>query len=385
MQIESVTYRSGRGWSGPLPTQLDSPRTLVLAFGSPDCQDIDLALADLRQGFPQSLISGCSTSGEIHADQLLDASLAVAVVRFERTTLRQASTRLLHPDDSGAAGRQLADAIDPAGLRAVLLLSDGLGVNGSQLVEGLNSRLGPGVQVIGGLAGDSDRFKQTWILDRGERCTQLVSAISFYGEAFHLATGTGGGWSDFGPERRVTRAQGQVLYELDGKPALALYKSYLGDLASGLPGTALRFPLQVKAAEPGAEPLVRTVLGIDEAQQSMTFAGDIPQGGTARLMRATHARLIDAAGQAANDAASKAASHAHTGSPALVLSVSCVGRRMVLGQHTEDELEIVANTFPAGCTHVGFYSYGEIVPAGRELSRLHNQTIAVGVFTEDLS
>jgi hypothetical protein len=385
MKIESVIYRSGIGWSGPLPTVLDSASTLVLVFGSTDCQDSDLALEQLRQAFPRSLISGCSTSGEINADQLLDATLTVAVIRFERASLTQASTPLPHPDDSGAAGRRLAEAIEPAGLRAVLLLSDGLGVNGSQLVEGLNAGLKPGVRVMGGLAGDSDRFKQTWVIDHGVRASQRVCAICFYGEAFHLVMGSGGGWSDFGPERRITRAHGQVLYELDGKPALALYKSYLGELASGLPGTALRFPLQVKAPQPGAEPLVRTVLGIDEAQQSMTFAGDIPQGGTARLMRATQARLVDAAGQAATDAAGKAAAQGSKGTPALVLSVSCVGRRMILGQHTEDELELVAEAFSSGCIHVGFYSYGEIAPAGSEVSRLHNQTIAVGVFTEDMS
>lgn len=381
MQIKSVTFRGSEGWSDALPTALDGEQTLVLVFGSPDCPDIDLALAALRQGFPQSWICGCSTSGEIHADQLLDATLSVAVVRFERSALMMTCTPLLHPNDSAEAGRRLAEALNPAGLRAVLLLSDGVGVNGSQLVDGLSARLGPGVQVMGGLAGDSDRFAQTWILDQGERHSQRVCAVGFYGDAFQLATGTGGGWTGFGPERRITRSQGQVLYELDGKPALGLYKSYLGDLASGLPGSALRFPLEVRGAHPGAEPLVRTVLGIDEEQQSMTFAGDIPQGGMARLMRATHARLVEAAG----DAAEKAASHTALDSPALVLSVSCVGRRIVLGQHTEDELEAVTEAFPAGSVHLGFYSYGEIAPAGSDLSRLHNQTIVVGGFTEELT
>ena len=381
MQVETITFTDAGGWRGDFPLGMDSRTTLVLVFGSPDCRGIDAALASLRQTFPLAVHLGCSTAGEVRADEILDGSLTVAIARFARTGLIEASTPLRGPDDSREAGMRLGAGLRTQGLRAVLLLSDGLNVNGAQLVDGLNGSVGPGVTVIGGLAGDGDRFSRTWVLSGGERRTGHVTAVGFIGDAVRVDAVAGGGWSGFGPERRITRASGQVLYELDGRPALDLYKDYLGDFAKELPGAALRFPLQVRSPETGAEPLVRTVLGIDEAAKSMTFAGDIPQGGTARLMRASHSRLVDAAGQAAAAAARSA------GAPAasLVLSVSCVGRRIVMGEHAEDELEAVTDAFAPDCAHVGFYSYGEIAPAGGDLSRLHNQTIGVSVIHEEPS
>lgn len=379
MQVATITFTDAGGWQDDLPASLDSAATLVLAFGSPACTRVDEALADLRRAFPLSVLAGCSTSGEIRDDEILDASLTVAVVRFGATTLVRASTPLRDADDSREAGERLAAQLRAPALRAVLLLSDGLRVNGAQLVDGLNAHLGPGITVVGGLAGDGERFAQTWVLADAERRAGEVTAVGFLGDAVRVDAVAGGGWSDFGPERRITRARGQVLHELDGRPALDLYKDYLGEFAKDLPGAALRFPLLVTSGQTGAEPLVRTVLGIDEADRSMTFAGDIPEGGTARLMRASNSRLVDAAGQAASAVARRAGTHPG----ALVLSVSCVGRRIVMGQHAEDELEAVTEAFGPGCAHIGFYSYGEIAPAGGAVSRLHNQTIGVCVIHEE--
>lgn len=381
MQVDSITFTDADGWQRDLPGGMDSRSTLVLVFGSPDCLRADEALADLRRAFPLAVQVGCSTSGEIRADEILDGSLTVGVARFERTTLVEACTPIRDPGDSRDAGLRLGERLRAPGLRAVLLLSDGLAVNGAQLVDGLNEGVGPGVTVVGGLAGDGERFARTWVLCDGARRSGQIVALGLFGDAVRIDAAAGGGWSDFGPERQITRATGQILHALDGRPALDLYKDYLGEFARDLPGAALRFPLQVKSAQPDSEPLVRTVLGVDEVERSMTFAGDIPEGGTARLMRAGHSRLVDAAGEAA----SAAAAGAGTPGSALVLSVSCVGRRIVMGQHAEDELEAVTAAFPPGCVNVGFYSYGEIAPAGGEVSRLHNQTIGVTVIHEATS
>ena len=170
-----------------------------------------------------------------------------------------------------------------------------------------------------------------------------------------------------------------MLYELDGKPALDLYKTYLGERAAGLPGTALLFPLAVRREGSDAEPLVRTILGIDEAAKSLTFAGDLAQGGVARLMRANAEKLIDSAGIASRRATGGLV-HADD---ALVISVSCVGRRLVLGERTEEAVETVLDGAPPRSAHIGFYSYGEISPlVDGGASELHNQTMTVTVFSE---
>jgi len=380
VKIQSLNYRDATGWQAHLPSELDSDHTLVLAFASPDCPSTDRALAQLRQSLPKARLIGCSTAGEIQDGLLLDGTVSAVVVMFERSRLISSQAQLGRAEDSFGTGRLLGQQLQDPQLSAVLTFTDGLGINGSQFVDGLNQGLGRTVPVFGGLAGDGSRFGETWVIDGPEQHRGHICAVGICGEYVQFGAATGGGWSDFGPQRRITRASGQVLYELDGQPALALYKTYLGDMAAGLPGTALHFPLRVRRDEHDADPLVRTILGVDEARQSMTFAGDIPEGGIAQLMRANHARLIDSAGEATAAAARLAG--IDRDQACLALSVSCVGRRMVLGEHTEDELESVLANLGGESHHIGFYSYGEIAPGLGVDSCLHNQTLAVSVLGE---
>lgn len=381
MRLATFHHDALQGWSTTLPRELDSPHTWVLVFGPRDALRPDsparAALDELRSAFPQAILQGCSSAGEIVGTSVLDDTIAVAVVCFESTRLVAADTPLAHIGDSAVAGTFLAAALPAQGLRAVFVLSDGLAVNGTALVGALAAGLPPAVPITGGLAGDGTSFSRTWVLADGRPLSGHVSVLGLYGEQLSLGHGCDGGWSDFGPERRITRAEGNVLHELDGEPALDLYKTYLGDMAAGLPGTALLFPLAVRQAA-GGERLVRTVLSVDERTRTMTFAGDIPQGGIARLMRSTTQQLIDSAGTAAARAFDVPAE-----GEALVISVSCVGRRMVLGERTEEELESVLDAARGRCAQVGFYSYGEISPAqAGGFSELHNQTMTVTVLSE---
>jgi hypothetical protein len=236
------------------------------------------------------------------------------------------------------------------------------------------------VVVTGGLAGDGDRFARTWVVSGGRPVAGHVSAIGFYGDALRVGHGSKGGWDIFGPERSVTRSVGNVLYELDGQPALELYKKYLGERSARLPSSALLFPLSVREAEAPGKSLVRTVLAVDEATQSMTFAGNIPQGARAQLMRANFDRLI----QGASDAAALTRNgHPASQRPVLSLAISCVGRRLVLGQRAEEELEAAAEALPPGSRQIGFYSYGEISPFAAGRCDLHNQTMTITTLGED--
>lgn len=387
MELARLQYPGRHGYT-PLPVHLDSPSTLVLVFGAPELGDAPEHLDDLVAAFPRSVVVGCSTAGEMHGAQVRDASASVAIARFDRTVVRRATTPVAGPAQSYAAGRAIALALTADGeaadgsppLRTVFMLSDGLCVNGTALVEGARDGLPQDVVITGGLAADGSRFGRTWVLDaQGRPTSGLVSAVGLYGDRLQVGHGCRGGWSGFGPERRITRSQGHVLYELDGKPALALYKTYLGERARDLPGAALLFPLAVRRSAADTQVLTRTVLGIDEERQSLTFAGDIPEGGIAQLMRASTERLIDSSGLAAE----QAAHGLDDTTRALVISVSCVGRRLVLGERTEEELEAVTTRMPANCEHVGFYSYGEIAPsvAGGPAD-LHNQTMTVTALAE---
>lgn len=376
--MELATFRYVHGaWSQLVP-QLDSPNTMVLAFASPAFRDRPEAFADLKRAFPSSAIIGCSTSGEIDHTRIRDESIAVAAVRFGGTRVRRAATTLTDAKESFEAGVRIADELAAADLRVVIVLSEGLNVNGSELVRGLNARLPENVVVTGGLAGDGDRFGATFVIADGAIATNGVVAVGLYGERVRVGHGSKGGWDTFGPERVVTKAEGNVLYTLDDRPALALYKEYLGERAAGLPGSALLFPLALRATMDDLNSVVRTVLAVDEAKQSMTFAGDIPVGHFAKLMRANFDRLILGA-QAAGAGARAMGEHA---GPALSIAISCVGRRLVLGERTEEETEAALEVLPDGTQQIGFYSYGEISPHTTGRCDLHNQTMTLTVLSE---
>lgn len=373
MQIEKLVHVPEGGWSMSSFPALDSERTLVTVFGSSDRLDDPSAVQDLMRAYPRAHVIGCSTAGEIHGASILDGSLTVAVTRFDATTLRSVSARVSSPAESSAAGRHLGEALNAPGLRSVLVISDGLNVNGSELLRGINERLPASVVVTGGLAGDGDRFKRTWTIANGVLAGGAVSAIGFYGDNLHVGHGSKGGWDPFGPERVITRSASNVLYEIDGRPALALYKEYLGDRAAGLPGSALLFPLALRRDRAATKSLVRTILAIDEATQSMTFAGDVPEGHLAQLMRANFDRLIGGASEAAR----MTAHGEHDGRASLAIAISCVGRRLVLGQRAEEEVEAAKGALPANAKLVGFYSYGEISPYANGPCDLHNQTMTL--------
>ena len=378
MHVTTLTHTLSGGWSSrPFPS-LDSEQTLVTVFGAPGRGEDSQAIHELLRAYPRAKVIGCSTAGEIAGSSILDDSLSVAVCRFERTRLRSACARVSGDGGSRLAGAAIGEALLGPDLRAVLVISDGIGVNGSELLRGLNDLLPATVVVTGGLAGDGDRFQRTWILADGGPKAGLVSAVGFYGDQLHVGHGSRGGWDTFGPERVITRSSGNVLYEIDGRPALALYKEYLGERAKELPAAALLFPLALRRQRGDDKSLVRTILSIDENAQSMTFAGDVPEGHLARLMRANFDRLIGGA----SEAAQVTASGQHPAGPSLAIAISCVGRRLVLGQRAEEEVEAAREALPAGTELVGFYSYGEISPFASGRCDLHNQTMTLTHFTE---
>jgi hypothetical protein len=373
-------------WSANGVEALDSPRTLVVAFGSPGVIDDVEPMRDLKRRFPSSHVVGCSTAGEITGTAVKDDSIVVAAMRFERTDLQTEIARVQDASESNAAGRALGMRLAKTpGLRAVFVLSEGLKVNGSELVRGLNEAVGREVIVTGGLSGDGSRFQRTWVSAQGETASGLVAAVGLYGDYIHVAHGSRGGWDQFGPERVITKSVGNVVFEIDDQPALSLYKKYLGEKAKDLPSSGLLFPLQIRRDETDEQPLVRTLLAVDEANQSLTFAGDTPQGFRVRLMKANFDRLVKGAGDAGDavqqtwlDQGVKAGAH-------LAVAISCVGRRLVLDARSEEEVEATVRALPQGTELIGFYSYGELSPFVKDAPcELHNQTMTVTMFTEAL-
>jgi len=382
MRATPLRFTPEDGWSAPLPSPTAPRRAVVLAFCAPELRESP-ALAALTAAAAGAPVLGCSTAGEISGAEVRDRSVSAVLIELERGTVRAASAACATAADSAEAGAAIAAQLAAAGpedgpLRAVFVLSDGLSVNGTPLVRALVAGLPPGVRVTGGLAADGPRFGHTWTWDGTSVAAGRVLAVGLYGEGVAVRTGVRGGWDVFGPERRISGATGNVLHSLDGRPALQLYKEYLGDRARELPASALLFPLAVRLPDGGR--VVRTVLGVDEQTQSMTFAGDIPEGGLAQLMRANLDRLVDGAASAAQESVDAGPP---LSGPVVALAVSCVGRRLVLGERIEDEVEATGELLPPGSVQLGFYSYGELGPKGQLPCELHNQTMTLTLITEE--
>ena len=378
MKTEQIQWTASAGWEGPASPALPGAQLLLVFGGAAPFQDPQRR-AELQRRYPKAFIFGCSTAGEIRDTRVTDASLCATAVEFATTSLRTAHADCAEAAQSFVVGQALSRQLPPEGLVHVLVLSNGLTVNGSELVRGLAANLPAQISITGGLAGDGGEFRETWVAAGELLSNRLVAVVGLYGKGLRVAYGSLGGWDPFGPDRKVTKARGNVLYELDGKSALELYKKYLGDQASALPASGLLFPLALRRGL-SDRGVVRTILSVNEQDQSMTFAGEITEGDYARLMRANFDRLVEGA----QGAAETVAQGLRDSRAQLALLISCVGRKMVLAQRIEEEVEAVREVLGPEPTLTGFYSYGEISPfTPNARCELHNQTMTITAFREE--
>lgn len=363
---------------GPYNAPVFEAANLVLAFGDRFLLESGDIYQDFKKSFPNAAVVFCSTAGEILGTEVYDETISVTAISFAKTKVKTGWVNIKDYGNSRKAGEHLMELLNGPDLKHVLVLSDGGLVNGSDLVAGMNSKTPNGVSVSGGLAGDGARFQKTIVGLNNNIGSGNIAGIGLYGKDLLVGHGSNGGWDPFGPYRKITRSKANVLYQLEGKPALELYKQYLGDQAAGLPGTALLFPLSLITAE-DSEPVVRTILSVNDADGSMTFAGNMPEGASARLMKANFDKLIDAASHAASNSVTPFNSH----KPALAILVSCVGRKLVLNQRVYEEVESVQQVLGGQTMLTGFYSYGEISPLLKSVGcALHNQTMTITTLTE---
>ena len=357
-----------------IPTLAAIKPDLLVVFGSvahfsaPDFADT------LHAGLPGAALIGCTTAGEISADGVNDNTCTLTAIKLDKTTLTRANTTLTGMDDSFAAGERLGQQLAATDLKAVLVFGPGVLINGSALVDGITSIIGSNTPITGGLAGDGGAFKQTFTLGPDGVRDNAIVAIGLCGENLAFGHGSFGGWEPFGPARKVTRCTNNVLFELDDEPALDVYKRYLGEHAKGLPASGLLFPFAMLGEDHNAIGLIRTILGIDEASGSLTLAGEIDPNGYLKLMHASTDKLVNGA-EAAADAATAMLNNP---GESLAILVSCVGRKLVMGNRVDEEVEAVGDVLGNKAVLTGFYSYGEISPFTPGAScKLHNQTMTI--------
>lgn len=380
ISTEQKIWTEDNGWETLKSS--DKKPTFVLVFAKRSLIEENSLYSEINTMYPDTPILCCSTAGEITGTRVRDNSISLTAISFEKTKVIFEETTIENYKESYDAGVRLAKKFNGENLNHVMVFSDGLRVNGTKLVAGFNDTLPNTVAVTGGLVADGPDFKKTIVgLNEPGKEGNIV-ALGFYGTDLHVGYGSFGGWDPFGLDRTVTKSKDNILYELDGQPALDLYKKYLGDQASGLPSTALLFPLKLKIVNATKEvEVVRTILAVDEKEKSMTFAGDIPEGMQATLMKANFERLIDGA----SDAGNMSLEALDSKKAQLAILVSCIGRKLVLKERLEEETEAVQTVLGENAVMTGFYSYGELCPVAstEKQCELHNQTMTITTFHED--
>lgn len=380
MQISQLVLKNLETDLAQLSGLLSIEPQLVLVFGYTG-HFVDPRLAQsLAQTFPHAQRVGCTTAGEITAAGVVNHTTVVTAIRFNSTPFTVATAMLPSMENSYDAGAALANKIASSDLRAVLVLGQGVHINGSAMIEGMVSRLGASLPITGGLAGDDGEFVKTYTLSNEGVSTNQIVGIGFCGDQVLFSHGSFGGWRPFGPTRKVTRCVGNLLYELDGEPALDVYKRYLGDYAKDLPGSGLLFPFEMLSDARESLGQIRTILGVNEEDGSLVLAGVINPNGYLRLMHAHTNDLVDGAETAAKATINGVA---NCDGQALGLLVSCVGRKLVMGGRVDEEVEAVQDILGKNTVVCGFYSNGEICPGYQlEACSLHNQTMTITYLAE---
>jgi hypothetical protein len=378
MKSHVIQYEAG-SWQQVNSNEISSESVnLILVYADRLLLEKQDILKSLAQQFPSAKLIVCSTAGEIYQRTVTESAATAIIISFDNTAIVVETGEIGKYKDSYELGRESALKINQEGLKYLMVLSDGSLINGDELILGIKSVIGNDVCISGGLAGDGPRFQKTLVGCYPNVKEGNLVLVGLYGEHIKVATGVKGGWDEFGPQRTITKSFSNVLYEIDGVNALELYKKYLGSYKDELPGSALLFPISIKTADTDFY-LVRTILSIDEEKQCMVFAGNIPEGSAVRFMKSNPDRLVFAAA----DVGGQVLQNMQDIPIEMALIVSCVGRKIVLSERIEEEVEAVAEMLPASANVAGFFSYGEIAPHRKEKqTSLHNQTITITAFAE---
>jgi len=377
MKIVQAKKTKNEGWEY-LSENRPLKNPLVLVFGGRFELEKQEVIDDIRKEFPyENLVFG-STSGEIIGAHVFDTSIVVTAIEFEKSSFMVKTANIFDFDKNAKnLGEKLMQELPKAHLKHVFVLSEGSFVNGSALIEGIETSFNDKISLTGGMCGDGSRFEKTLASYQENPKEGEVIVIGFYGDSLEISFASFGGWSPFGPERIITKSDGNVLFEIDDLPALDLYSKYLGDKASELPQASLLFPLNV-TPNGKSKPVVRTILSINKENNSMVLAGDVPKGSKVQLMMASVDAIADGAYEAA-----KLAMEKRVNQPQLALLVSCIGRKLVMDQRVEEEIEEVINVIGKQTSLTGFYSYGEMAPFhGETACELHNQTMTLTLISE---
>jgi hypothetical protein len=383
MKSKSFVWEKGT-WNKPLTSFKNTDKTFLMVFGN------DLVkIQEIIKEYKNYNIIGCTTAGNISHGQFFNVSkekptVTLTYFEFDKTTVKIATEKIESYSDSKDAGKRLLKQFKKeSNLSGSICFTEGLVVNGAQFAAGIDEENENKTPVIGGLAADDITFTQTLVFSNNGLELNSAIAIGFYGDEFKMIMQSKSGVESFGIERKITKSDKNVLYEIDGQPALDIYEDFLGVKSNELPASGLNFPVEISENFEKKEGLVRTPIAIDRDLKTITFTGEIPEGGYVRLMTASRESLSMAAEEVGSMCIESVPLKQKESKEYFNLLITCAARRLVLASDVEDELlPTYELTESSQDNSVGFYSYGEIISLNNECC-LANQTMSQCVFFED--
>ncbi|MSR87935.1 MAG: hypothetical protein EXS69_02110 [Candidatus Zambryskibacteria bacterium] len=360
---------------------------LAIVFASSK-YDQEKMLAGVRSVSKEAILVGSSTAGEITMDgPAKKPSVAVMLMNAPEIKFYAAVGENIAGGPREAGKRAAAAVKEMAGgtLNAFMMLPDVLAGNGADTVRGVLDALGEHFPVVGGASGDDFQFVKTYQYLNDKVYSGTIVGLGLVGN-FKIGIGVKHGWLPVGMPMKVTKSQGAVLHELDGQPAINIYRDYFGAEEAQklqqetLAKLAITYPLGMTVAG-SDEMLIRDPITVDE-KGSITCAAEIPEGSEIRLMVGSREEAV----KVAKEAAQKAMEQLEGLPPKAVIIFNCIARSKLFGDRSGEEISAIQEAVGAETPLIGFYTYGEQAPLGGEVRNIercnpvfHNETVVICV------
>ncbi len=360
---------------------LDKP-DFVFMFASVGYDQRSLLRA-VREATGGAPLSGCSGEGTINGDYADESNFSVVVMVISSDELRWRNGLATGLSaDSRATGQLVAQSVSSdvsADAVGLFVFPDGATANFDHFFAGLEGNLSSDqfLPLWGGGAGDNLALVQTYQYCDDEVVSDGVAYALLSGEA-QPASAIGIGYIPIGGERKVTRSQGNVIYEIDGRPALEVLQEYLPDraLAEDWGSYAITFALCLRAPSyiKDEEYIVRTILSVDAADGSATVQSEVPEGTSVWMSSRDKEKVTTGLDRMADQIKEELGG----AQPKLVFHFDCCSRGKVMFRDQEKQriLRRFRQAVGPEVPWAGFHSFGEIGPVGKH-NCYHSYTAVV--------
>lgn len=376
--VHADSQEAGREVAEELCDELGAAPDLVILFAAARYA-VQALLDGIYSRLPETCqLVGCSSYAQINSEEGLVDSVTALGLRLGGLS---AHTALVEDavTDCRAAGQALGQKLLAAAPSLVIVLPDGLHVNSTRLLLGMQDILGRSCPIIGGEASDSGDFTRTYQFIGRRVLSGGAVAVALRGPLL-LQTAARSGWVPVGKTHVVTRVErGNIILTIDDRPALELYKQYLGPRALEMPAISPDFPIGLvsdtatgQKVPDGEILLLRAINGMDEARQAIILSGECPEGAEIRMTRAGKQDVIGGADQAGRQALSALSE------PSLAFIFDCMARKVVLGARYKEELHATFSALGPRVPKIGFYCFGELSPV-QGVTMHHHETFTMAL------